>query len=293
MSAWRRGPFRRRPQSPLQISGVRAKVGAASTTQRRQGGNEMSKITGTLLAGAMAFGIATGANAKTYYWISHGSPADPVWTYFLQRRRAVGRGHRQHGEHLVPQRRRRRPPGGAARRHRRRRRRHRHDLSPIRAAWSRSRRRPNEAGIPIINFNTPDPTARFDAYVGGDNVVFGRNWAQYLVDNGLVEVGRLRLDAGRGARRHLRRAGGGGDQVGLRAARHHLGGHRRHPRPGRDHHPDVGLSDRQPRQDRRDHRPRRPRHRLDQAGLRPGRRAGRARSRSSAGATRSTPRRRC
>ena len=20
---------------------------------------------------------------KTYYWISHGSPADPVWTYFL------------------------------------------------------------------------------------------------------------------------------------------------------------------------------------------------------------------
>ena len=29
----------------------------------------------------------------------------------------------------------------------------------------------------------------FDAYVGGDNVVFGRNWAQYLVDNGLVESG--------------------------------------------------------------------------------------------------------
>ena len=24
------------------------------------------------------------AFAKTYYWISHGSPADPVWTYFLQ-----------------------------------------------------------------------------------------------------------------------------------------------------------------------------------------------------------------
>lgn len=23
------------------------------------------------------------AFAKTYYWISHGSPADPVWTYFL------------------------------------------------------------------------------------------------------------------------------------------------------------------------------------------------------------------
>ena len=23
------------------------------------------------------------AQAKTYYWISHGGPADPVWTYFL------------------------------------------------------------------------------------------------------------------------------------------------------------------------------------------------------------------
>jgi len=24
------------------------------------------------------------AQAKTLYWISHGGPADPVWTYFLQ-----------------------------------------------------------------------------------------------------------------------------------------------------------------------------------------------------------------
>ncbi|MEO1018197.1 MAG: substrate-binding domain-containing protein, partial [Pseudomonadota bacterium] len=47
----------------------------------------------------------------------------------------------------------------------------------------------NAAGIPIINFNTPDPTASFDAYVGGDLVTYGRNWAQYLVDNGLVEEG--------------------------------------------------------------------------------------------------------
>ena len=26
---------------------------------------------------------ASKAFAKTFYWISHGSPADPVWTYFL------------------------------------------------------------------------------------------------------------------------------------------------------------------------------------------------------------------
>ena len=47
----------------------------------------------------------------------------------------------------------------------------------------------NAANIPIININTPDPTASFDAYVGGDNVVFGRSWAQYLVDNGHVKSG--------------------------------------------------------------------------------------------------------
>ena len=29
----------------------------------------------------------------------------------------------------------------------------------------------------------------FNAYVGGDNVTFGRHWAQYLVDKGLVKSG--------------------------------------------------------------------------------------------------------
>ena len=61
--------------------------------------------------------------------------------------------------------------------------------APIRAAWSRSPRKPTPPSIPIINFNTPDPTASFDAYVGGDNVTFGSSWAQYLVDKGLVKKG--------------------------------------------------------------------------------------------------------
>jgi simple sugar transport system substrate-binding protein len=46
-----------------------------------------------------------------------------------------------------------------------------------------------EAGIPIININTPDPTADFDAYVGGDLHAVGRGWAQYLVDKGFVKSG--------------------------------------------------------------------------------------------------------
>ncbi|MEO5756482.1 MAG: substrate-binding domain-containing protein, partial [Mesorhizobium sp.] len=45
------------------------------------------------------------------------------------------------------------------------------------------------AKVPIINFNTPDPKANFNAYVGGDNVTFGKHWAQYLVDKGLVKKG--------------------------------------------------------------------------------------------------------
>ena len=35
-----------------------------------------------LLALALPF-AAFAQGRKTFYWISHGSPADPVWTYFL------------------------------------------------------------------------------------------------------------------------------------------------------------------------------------------------------------------
>ena len=132
----------------------------------------MLKKLAILCAGAL-LAMPMVAQAKTFYWISHGSPADPVWTYFLAGAEAVGEGHRQHRQHLVPQRRRAVAAGSGARGDRREGRRHRHDAAPIRAAWSRSSRRRTPPSIPIINFNTPDPTASFDAYVGGDNVVFG------------------------------------------------------------------------------------------------------------------------
>ena len=45
------------------------------------------------------------------------------------------------------------------------------------------------AGIPVINFNTPDPKVNFNAYVGGDLLVVGKAWAQYLVDHKLVKSG--------------------------------------------------------------------------------------------------------
>ena len=37
------------------------------------------------LFAAVSLPLASSVDAKdTYYWISHGSPTDPVWTYFLQ-----------------------------------------------------------------------------------------------------------------------------------------------------------------------------------------------------------------
>ena len=40
-------------------------------------------FSGLLLALAVVAPSAAEAQHKTFYWISHGSPADPVWTYFL------------------------------------------------------------------------------------------------------------------------------------------------------------------------------------------------------------------
>ena len=152
---------------------------------------------------------ASQADAKTFYWISHGGPADPVWTYFLARRQAVGQGHRQHRQHLVPHRRRALAAGGRARGHRRQGRRHRHHAAPIRAAWSRWSRRPTPPASRSSTSTRPTRRPSFDAYVGGD--LRRRRQALGAVPGrqGPGEAGRLRLDAGRGARRHLRRAGGG------------------------------------------------------------------------------------
>ena len=36
-----------------------------------------------LLVAAMPLAAAAQDEEKTFYWVSHGSPADPVWTFFL------------------------------------------------------------------------------------------------------------------------------------------------------------------------------------------------------------------
>ena len=141
-----------------------------------------------LLSGVLLALASPVAQAKTFYWISHGSPADPVWTYFLAgaRQWAKDTGNTVYtsfhsGDVAAQQEAVRTAIAAKA------------DgivtSSPDPGSLVQVAKEANAAHIPIINFNTPDPSASFNAYVGGNNVVFGRNWAQYLVDKGLVKSG--------------------------------------------------------------------------------------------------------
>jgi len=141
-----------------------------------------------LFASALLALNAPLAEAKTFYWISHGSPADPVWTYFLAgaRQWQQDTGHEvntsfHNGDVASHQEAVRAAIAAGA------------DgivtSSPDPGSLVEVAKEANEANIPIINMNTPDPTASFDAYVGGDLVTTGRQWAQYLVDKGHVKSG--------------------------------------------------------------------------------------------------------
>ena len=146
-------------------------------------------LAGSLLLVALLPLAASAQNEKkTFYWISHGAPSDPVWTYFLQgaemwadatgnvvltsfhsgdvpsQQEAVRAAIAAGADGIV-------------------------SSSPNPGSLVEVVDEAHAAGIPIININTPDPSADFDAYVGGDLVAYGRNWAQYMVDNGLVAEG--------------------------------------------------------------------------------------------------------
>jgi simple sugar transport system substrate-binding protein len=154
--------------------------------------NVFKKLITYVSAAIMAVGIgliATAqANAKTYYWVSHGSPADPVWTYFLagaeQWAKDTGNDVKtsfHSGDVPAHQEAIRAAIAAKA------------DgivtSSPDPGSLVKVAEEARAAGIPIINFNTPDPTASFNAYVGGDLVKYGAGWAQFLVDNKLVKEG--------------------------------------------------------------------------------------------------------
>src|SRR4051795_2569632 len=141
----------------------RSSGGAGIMGGKDMRGRFLGAVGGAVLAlGAQVAGAGT-ADAKTYYWVSHGSPADPVWTYFLQgakqwahdtgntvntsfhsgdvpsHQEAIRAAIAAKADGIVSS----NPDPGSL-------------IQVVKEA--------HDAHIPIININTPDPTAGFDAY---------------------------------------------------------------------------------------------------------------------------------
>jgi simple sugar transport system substrate-binding protein len=141
-----------------------------------------------ICAAILALTLPLAAQAKTFYWISHGSPADPVWTYFLQGAEQWAKDTGQtvktsfHNGDVPSQQEAIRSAIAA-----------KADgivtTSPDPGSLVQVVKEARAAGIPVINFNTPDPKVDFNAYVGGDLFAVGKGWAQYLVDKGFVKSG--------------------------------------------------------------------------------------------------------
>src|SRR5215468_11902219 len=125
---------------------------------------------------------------KVYYWVSHGAPTDPVWTYFLK-------GAQQWAQDTGNEVRTSFHSGDVP-----------SHQEAVRAAIAARARgivtstpdpgsltqviaEAHAAGIPVVIMNTEDKTSGRDAYVGGDNVAIGHRWAQYMVDHGFVKKG--------------------------------------------------------------------------------------------------------
>src|ERR1700736_1085586 len=148
----------------------------------------LTLILGTIAALLIPSSVSAQNAKPVYYWVSHGSPTDPVWTYFLQgaEQWAKDTGHEVrtsfHSGDVPSQ------------------------QEAVRAAITAKARgivtstpdpgsltkviaEAHAAGIPVIIMNTEDKTSGRDAYVGGDNVAIGHRWAQYLVDHGFVKKG--------------------------------------------------------------------------------------------------------
>src|SRR6201984_2566203 len=150
--------------------------------------SSLMPILGTIVALSIP-SIVSAQNAKpVYYWISHGSPTDPVWTYFLQgaeqwakdtgndvrtsfhsgdvpsHQEAFRAAITAHAKGIVTS-------------------------TPDPGSLTKGTAEAHAAGIPVIILNTDDKASGRDAYVGGDNVAAGRRLAQYLIDHGFVKKG--------------------------------------------------------------------------------------------------------
>jgi simple sugar transport system substrate-binding protein len=148
----------------------------------------LTLISATMMALLFPFVSAAQAAKAIYYWVSHGSPTDPVWTLFLQgaeqwakdtgaevrtsfhsgdvpsQQEAVRAAISSHARGIVTS-------------------------TPDPGSLTKVISEAHAAGIPVIIMNTDDKASGRDAYVGGDNVAAGHRLAQYLVDHGFVKKG--------------------------------------------------------------------------------------------------------
>jgi simple sugar transport system substrate-binding protein len=153
-----------------------------------------------LTAGAVVLGVTacdsndssndsgTSGGSQTFYWINHGSASDPFWI-------GAAKGATQAGKDLGVSVKESFHDGDVAA-----------EKEAIQAAIAADAdgiavsspkdgalvddvQKAKDAGIPVVFFNTDDKTTGRDAYVGADLEGVGVQWAQYLVDNDLVQSG--------------------------------------------------------------------------------------------------------
>jgi simple sugar transport system substrate-binding protein len=148
----------------------------------------LMSLLGTVVALSIP-SIGSAQNAKpVFYWVSHGSPTDPVWTYFLQgaEQWAKDTGNEvrtsfHSGDVPSHQEAFRAAIAAGAKGI--------VTSTPDPGSLTKVISEAHAAGIPVIIMNTEDKTSGRDAYVGGDNVAIGHRWAQYMVDHGFVKKG--------------------------------------------------------------------------------------------------------
>ncbi len=149
----------------------------------------MLKRLATTLTTVFVLSFAMSAMAQsTFFWISHGDPADPVWTYFLQGAElwAESTGntvntsfhsgdvpsHQEAFRAAITS-----NAAGIV------------SSTPDPGTLNEVIQEAHAVGIPVVIINTEDAQSGRDAYVGGDTEEIGRRWAQYLVDNDFVGSG--------------------------------------------------------------------------------------------------------
>src|SRR5215510_2907414 len=147
----------------------------------------LKKFALMLLVGVLFLSVLGSASAqqkkKVFYWVSHGAPTDPVWTYFLKgaEQWAADTGNEVrtsfHSGDVPSQQEAVRAAiaAGAT---------GIVTSTPDPGSLTKVIAEAHAKNIPVIVINTEDKTSGRDAYVGGDNEVIGRRWAQYLVDKG-------------------------------------------------------------------------------------------------------------